>query len=198
MWSLPQDDEAHEPAFKNSFHVGVFHQPELGVEHAQYWDADVWAESRRPESEYSPDHRWESLPHAKFRTIWLGELINKGNFSYIHRIIFLFGPRKSVNAVNTMAGHKFNLGKRSSFLAFGQLLPAILQLGLISFVSLLCSPLVAVIFSTNPQCLCLSLPNIRLQWKIIILWLSESLIHCSCQIKIILHHQSYSSFLPTF
>lgn len=131
-------------------------------------------------------------------TIWLGELINKGSFSYIHRIIFLFGPRKSVNAINTMAGHRFNLGKRSSFLAFGQLLRAILQSGLISSVSLLCSPLVAVIFSTNPQCLCLSLPNICLQWKIIILWLSESLIHCSCQIKIILQHQSYSSFLPTF
>ena len=68
--------------------------------------------------------------------------MNKGSFIYTD-FFFLFGLRKSVNAINTMAGHKFNIGKRSSFLAFGQLLPAILQSGLINFVSLLCSPLVS-------------------------------------------------------
>ena len=69
--------------------------------------------------------------------------MNKGSFIYTDFFFFLFGLRKSVNAINTMAGHKCNIDKRSSFLAFGQLLPAILQSGLINFVSLLCSPLVS-------------------------------------------------------
>lgn len=50
-WFLPQDDKAHESAAKNSVHAGVFCQPELGMEHIQYGNADVWAESWRPESE---------------------------------------------------------------------------------------------------------------------------------------------------
>lgn len=49
-WSLPQDDKGHESAFKNRFHAGVFCQPELGMEHVQYGNADVWAESWRSES----------------------------------------------------------------------------------------------------------------------------------------------------
>lgn len=151
MWSLPQDDKTHESAFKNPFHAGVFHQPELGMEHIQYRNADVQAESWRPKSEYSTDNQQENLTHSEFRIIWPGELMNKGCFCYTHRIFFLFWLRKSVNAINTVAGSKFNVGKRSRFLAFGWLLAAVLQSGLIHFVSILCSTSIAVqqILSTS-------------------------------------------------
>lgn len=77
--------------------------------------------------------------------------MNKGCFCYTHRIFFLFWLRKSVNAINTVAGSKFNVGKRSRFLAFGWLLAAVLQSGLIHFVSILCSTSIAVqqILSTS-------------------------------------------------
>lgn len=94
MWSLPQDDKTHESAFKNPFHAGVFHQPELGMEHIQYRNADVQAESWRPKSEYSTDNQQENLTHSEFRIIWPGELMNKGCFCYTHRIFFSFLAKK--------------------------------------------------------------------------------------------------------
>lgn len=39
--SFPQDDKAHESTAQNSVHAGVFCQPELGMEHIQYGNADV-------------------------------------------------------------------------------------------------------------------------------------------------------------
>lgn len=65
IWSLTQDDKAHESAFKNCFHAGVFHQPELGMEHVQHRNADVQVESWRPESKYSTD-----LANRKILLTW--------------------------------------------------------------------------------------------------------------------------------
>lgn len=65
IWSLTQDDKAHESAFKNCFHAGVFRQPELGMEHKQHRNADVQAESWRPESKYSTD-----LANRKILLTW--------------------------------------------------------------------------------------------------------------------------------
>lgn len=111
--------------------------------------------------------------------------------------LFFFWAKKISPCYLHNCRRKFNVGKKSKCLDFGQIFTAIRQSHFIRSASTLCSSPVAIIFSTNPRYLYLpaTLHSIWPQWKIIILLLINSPVHCSCQIKINLLLQSYSSFL---
>lgn len=111
--------------------------------------------------------------------------------------LFFFWAKKISPCYLHNCRRKFNAGKKSKCLDFGQIFTAIRQSHFIRSASTLCSSPVAIIFSTNPRYLYLpaTLHSIWPQWKIIILLLINSPVHCSCQIKINLLLQSYSSFL---
>lgn len=179
---LCQDDKAHESAFKDCFHTGVFHQPELGMEHKQHRNADVGAESWRPESKYST--ALTSPEVFLIRNLKVFDLESWWIKFQLYTVFF--SPTKKISqCYNTVAGNKFAAGRDlSSWTSVGFALPAVLQSRFITVLSFNPSfTLTAAIFPANTLHLSPNSHSVWLMENNHCVAHKRSLIHCPCHIR---------------